>query len=75
MATVPSSHHYINPQMQQSGFQFQGEEEEAKARGTEAEGVVTLLIRHLPEAIPSDTLSRLFSHYGASSVCPCSAPK
>ncbi|XP_062113658.1 U11/U12 small nuclear ribonucleoprotein 65 kDa protein [Humulus lupulus] len=33
----------------------------------------TLLIRHLPEAIPEDTLSRLFSHYGASSVRPCSA--
>ncbi|KAL8227181.1 hypothetical protein R6Q57_017013 [Mikania cordata] len=31
----------------------------------------TLLIRHLPEAIPSDTLSRLFSHYGASCVRPC----
>ncbi|KAM6546963.1 hypothetical protein CsatB_027699 [Cannabis sativa] len=33
----------------------------------------TLLIRHLPEAIPQDTLSRLFSHYGASSVRPCSS--
>lgn len=33
----------------------------------------TLLIRHLPEAIPEDTLSRLFSHYGASSVRPCSS--
>ncbi|KAL3506680.1 hypothetical protein ACH5RR_032062 [Cinchona calisaya] len=32
----------------------------------------TLLIRHLPEAIPPETLSRLFSHYGASSVRPCS---
>ncbi|CAI9096942.1 OLC1v1033206C1 [Oldenlandia corymbosa var. corymbosa] len=31
----------------------------------------TLLIRHLPEAIPHDTLSRLLSHYGASSVRPC----
>lgn len=31
----------------------------------------TLLIRHLPEAIPQETLSRLFSHYGASSVRPC----
>lgn len=28
----------------------------------------TLLIRHLPEAIPQETLSRLFSHYGATSV-------
>lgn len=37
------------------------------------EGVaVTLLVRHLPEAIPHDTLTRLFSHYGASSVRPFS---
>ncbi|KAL1373240.1 hypothetical protein HN51_003229 [Arachis hypogaea] len=33
---------------------------------------VTLLIKHLPEAIPHDTLSRLLSHYGASSLRPCS---
>ncbi|KAL0422995.1 UNVERIFIED_CONTAM: U11/U12 small nuclear ribonucleoprotein [Sesamum latifolium] len=33
---------------------------------------VTLLVRHLPEAIPHDTLTRLFSHYAASSVRPCS---
>ncbi|KAL5707603.1 hypothetical protein ACHQM5_018490 [Ranunculus cassubicifolius] len=32
---------------------------------------VTLLVRHLPEAIPQDTLSRLFSHYGASSLRAC----
>ncbi|OAY76189.1 U11/U12 small nuclear ribonucleoprotein 65 kDa protein [Ananas comosus] len=31
----------------------------------------TLLVRHLPEAIPDEMLSRLFSHYGASSVRPC----
>ncbi|KAK4436855.1 U11/U12 small nuclear ribonucleoprotein [Sesamum alatum] len=36
------------------------------------ESSVTLLVRHLPEAIPYDTLTRLFSHYGASSVRPCS---
>ncbi|KAL8521198.1 hypothetical protein ACS0TY_011659 [Phlomoides rotata] len=36
------------------------------------ESSVTLLVRHLPEAIPHDTLTRLFSHYGASSVRPCS---
>ncbi|XAR64910.1 hypothetical protein NMG60_11008802 [Bertholletia excelsa] len=35
------------------------------------EAAATLLVRHLPEAIPRDTLSRLFSHYGASSVRPC----
>lgn len=34
------------------------------------EASITLLVRHLPEAIPHDTLSRLFSHYGASSVRP-----
>lgn len=33
---------------------------------------VTLLVRHLPESIPLDTLTRLFSHYGASSVRPFS---
>jgi U11/U12 small nuclear ribonucleoprotein SNRNP65 len=75
MAAVPSSsstvlQHYINPQNQMR------QEGEAKAFNGEAEeAVVTLLIRHLPEAIPLDTLSRLFSHYGASSVRPCSAPK
>ncbi|KAJ0979140.1 hypothetical protein J5N97_014614 [Dioscorea zingiberensis] len=37
-----------------------------------AEGAVaTLLVRHLPEAIPHEMLSRLFSHYGSSSVRPC----
>ncbi|KAK9072681.1 hypothetical protein SSX86_009116 [Deinandra increscens subsp. villosa] len=35
----------------------------------------TLLIRHLPEAIPHDTLSRLFSHYGASCVRPCTTAR
>lgn len=33
----------------------------------------TLLIRHLPEAIPDDTLSRLFTHYGASDVRRCTS--
>ncbi|EEF36954.1 RNA binding protein, putative [Ricinus communis] len=37
----------------------------------ESAAVSTLLIRHLPEAIPHETLSRLFSHYGATSVRPC----
>ncbi|KAJ3682957.1 hypothetical protein LUZ60_013184 [Juncus effusus] len=36
-----------------------------------AETAVTLLVKHLPEAIPEEMLSRLFSHYGASSVRPC----
>jgi hypothetical protein len=39
--------------------------------GVSNEHEATLLIRHLPEAIPLDTLSRLFSHYGASAVRPC----
>lgn len=30
----------------------------------------TLLIRHLPEAIPYETLSRLLSNYGATSIRP-----
>lgn len=33
----------------------------------------SLLIRHLPEAIPEESLFRLLSHYGASSVRSCSA--
>ncbi|KAL6199975.1 hypothetical protein ACLB2K_029757 [Fragaria x ananassa] len=32
----------------------------------------SLLIRHLPEAIPEETLFRLLSYYGASSVRSCS---
>ncbi|XP_023906666.1 U11/U12 small nuclear ribonucleoprotein 65 kDa protein [Quercus suber] len=42
---------------------------------SDSEAMIALLIRHLPEAIPHDTLSRLFSHYGASSVRPCSSPR
>ncbi|KAI3823312.1 hypothetical protein L1987_04747 [Smallanthus sonchifolius] len=45
---------------------------EISQRPTEKE-TATLLIRHLPEAIPHDTLSRLFSHYGASCVRPCTS--
>ncbi|KAF5206987.1 hypothetical protein FRX31_003425, partial [Thalictrum thalictroides] len=40
---------------------------------TPESAVATLLVRHLPEAIPHDTLFRLFSHYGASSFRPCAA--
>ncbi|KAI4386660.1 hypothetical protein MLD38_004575 [Melastoma candidum] len=32
----------------------------------------TLIVKHLPEAVPPATVSRLFSHYGATSVRPCS---
>ncbi|KAJ4793229.1 hypothetical protein LUZ62_044475 [Rhynchospora pubera] len=35
----------------------------------------TLLVKHLPEAMTEEMLSRLFSHYGASSVRPCAAGK
>ncbi|KFK43219.1 hypothetical protein AALP_AA1G096000 [Arabis alpina] len=37
--------------------------------------VITLLVRHLPDGIPHDIVSRLFSQYGASSVRPCSGGK
>lgn len=32
---------------------------------------ITLLVRHLPEGLPADTLKRLFSHYGASDFRLC----
>uniref|UniRef100_A0A1D1XIR6 RNA-binding protein 40 n=1 Tax=Anthurium amnicola TaxID=1678845 RepID=A0A1D1XIR6_9ARAE len=38
-----------------------------------APGLVTLLVRHLPEAMPQQVLARLFSYYRASSVRPCAA--
>ncbi|XP_030516861.2 U11/U12 small nuclear ribonucleoprotein 65 kDa protein [Rhodamnia argentea] len=40
-----------------------------------ADSPITLLIRHLPEAIPQETLSRLLSHYGASTVRPCTSER
>ncbi|XP_006650019.1 U11/U12 small nuclear ribonucleoprotein 65 kDa protein [Oryza brachyantha] len=40
-----------------------------------APAAATLLVRHLPEAIPQEMLSRLFSHYGATSVRPCAGGK
>ncbi|XP_049931685.1 U11/U12 small nuclear ribonucleoprotein 65 kDa protein isoform X2 [Nymphaea colorata] len=36
---------------------------------------VTLIVRHLPEAIPQETLFRLFSHYGACGLRPCAGGK
>ncbi|XP_010458201.1 PREDICTED: U11/U12 small nuclear ribonucleoprotein 65 kDa protein-like [Camelina sativa] len=36
---------------------------------------VTLVVRHLPDGIPHDLVSRLFSQYGASAVRPCSGGK
>ncbi|KAJ7971831.1 U11/U12 small nuclear ribonucleoprotein 65 kDa protein [Quillaja saponaria] len=47
--------------------------EKLESKPEPVESPPTLLIRHLPEAIPQETLSRLFSHYGASSVRPCSS--
>lgn len=64
MAALPSQPQ-LDPHLhqQQRFVQAHGKEEE--------EHEATLLVRHLPEAIPQDTLTRLFSHYGASSVRPC----
>ncbi|GFZ09754.1 RNA-binding (RRM/RBD/RNP motifs) family protein [Actinidia rufa] len=68
MATAPPSQSSLNPQT----APFIGYQGAAKVSSeTSEEWAETLLIRHLPEAIPHDALSRLFSHYGASSVRPC----
>ncbi|KAB2005457.1 hypothetical protein ERO13_D11G249800v2 [Gossypium hirsutum] len=72
MAAIPSSQPFSSPQMQQFGYQGV---EGATSNPIGADSVATLLIRHLPEAIPPETLLRLFSHYGASSVQPCSSGK
>ncbi|XWS64816.1 hypothetical protein CRYUN_Cryun05aG0036500 [Craigia yunnanensis] len=72
MATIPSSQSFSDPQMQHFGYQGV---EGATSNPLELDSVSTLLIRHLPEALPHDTLFRLFSHYGASSVRPCSSGK
>ncbi|XWS42647.1 hypothetical protein CRYUN_Cryun16bG0031800 [Craigia yunnanensis] len=55
-------------------FGYQGVEG-AMSNPLELNSVATLLIRHLPEAIPHDTFLWLFSHYGVSSVRPCSGGK
>ncbi|KAJ4821821.1 hypothetical protein Tsubulata_017813 [Turnera subulata] len=68
MASLPSSQPITNTKMQTFGFQAP----ELKAEEpSQPETLTTLLIRHLPESIPYETLSRLLSHYGASSVRPC----
>ncbi|KAI9121458.1 hypothetical protein K1719_008491 [Acacia pycnantha] len=56
--------------MDQFGFQAT---EAPETKPSAVESPVTLLIKHLPEAIPHETLSRLLSHFGASSVRPCSS--
>lgn len=53
-------------------FRFQGAEDPSP-KPIESHFPATLIVRHLPEAIPQDTLARLFSHYGASLVRPCSS--
>lgn len=70
MAAVPYSQPFNDPQMHHVGYQGA---EGLISKPLEEESLATLLIRHLPEAIPHDTLSRLFSHYGASTVRPCSS--
>ncbi|KAJ8630502.1 hypothetical protein MRB53_023825 [Persea americana] len=62
MAALPSQPQFES-QLQQHQHFGQAHEEEVHA--------ATLLVRHLPKAIPHEILSRLFSHYGASSVRPC----
>lgn len=70
MASGYTSQPFPNPPPHQPptswGHQIQGNEP------IPSNSLASLLIRHLPEAIPLDTLSRLLSHYGAASVRPCS---
>ncbi|KAG5107570.1 hypothetical protein JHK84_044477 [Glycine max] len=56
-----------------SQFAFQGTE--SKPCDAESAVPVTLLIKHLPEAIPHDTLSRILANFGASFVRPCSSAR
>ncbi|KAK9750294.1 hypothetical protein RND81_02G185200 [Saponaria officinalis] len=67
MASAYPQQLYTNP-AEPLNTGHQGIEEKASNSSS-----ATLLIRRLPEAIPLDTLSRLFSHYGALSVRPCTA--
>ncbi|KMZ73830.1 putative RNA binding protein [Zostera marina] len=59
---------FIAPHQQQTAGAFFAEHLPA----TSGPVTATLLVRHLPEAVPHDLLSRLFSYYGASSLRPCS---
>lgn len=70
MSGVPPAQFFI-PQAPQD-YGYQGVQVQPVQKAAE-EGVATLLIRHLPEAIPNDTLHRLFSYYGASSVRACTS--
>ncbi|CAM8953750.1 unnamed protein product [Rhodiola kirilowii] len=66
MTTFPSTHSFFNPQPHHVGYQGTVE----GSSNLKEEGSITLSIRHLPDAIPLETLSRLFSHYGACAVRP-----
>lgn len=72
MAGNPSPHAFFSAH-NMNQFGFQGIEVAESKPSAVVDSPVTLLIKHLPEAIPHDTLSRLLSHYGASSVRPCSS--
>ena len=56
---------------QHSGYKQGVELKTEEGLGADGVNVITLLIKHLPEAIPQDTLYRLLSHYGASAVRSC----
>lgn len=71
MSGVPPAQFFI-PQAPQH-YGYQGVAEVQQMQKPAEEGVATLLIRHLPEAIPNETLHRLFSYYGASSVRACTS--
>ncbi|KOM38518.1 hypothetical protein LR48_Vigan03g190000 [Vigna angularis] len=55
--------------------QFVLEGTESKPLDAESAEPVTLLIKHLPEAIPHDTLSLIFANFGAFSARPCSSSR
>ncbi|CAJ1793768.1 unnamed protein product [Sphenostylis stenocarpa] len=52
---------------------FALQDTDSKPCDAESAERVTLLIKHLPEAIPHDTLYRIFTNFGAFSVRPCSS--
>ncbi|KAK7286524.1 hypothetical protein RJT34_21578 [Clitoria ternatea] len=63
MAANPAHHGHVHQS------EFQGTESKPNVESPP----ITLLIKHLPEAIPHDTLSRILSNFGASSVRLCSS--
>lgn len=62
-------HQFTSPQFPNSSHHVH---QEVPANSSRPMSSATLLVRHLPDAVPIDTLSRIFSHYGASAVRPCS---